>query len=519
VNVLFAMPLLPLAVAAWLALSPRASQLAGGWVVAIVAAIPFTVAMLASMERIDLPQLLVGRASALQLDETARAALLLFGGLWLTAGLLQTRARELRPNTILMLVALSGATTLALADGGPLVYAGMSMTGYGLCGILAGESVHAWRRAGRVLIVLLVISDLLVFEMLLASTAKPELGMQRGLLLLGLLALMLRAGVPPAHVWLPPALAFVTTPTAVLLVMAPAAALVGALKILPDGFPEIGMLCVLVGVAGAIWATIVGLVQVQARTTLAYALAATAAVLLMAVAAGAGAGGQLAWLGLAMLAACAALPLVALQYAGGLRDAAITAALVVHGLAGGHVALHATSVLPLGARLLAPLAALAATLLLTVTARRTSALAPGDGTVEPTQLAFAPVLLAWVGLALAWAAKPPGLSSTWVAPVAIAAGLIFVWALPRRAQPRVPPGDLLGPVERLLSYLSSWFRGAFSHRLPGARDRLQARTLALWDPDAWSRRIEGLDLRLRAWPATGVMMVLVALGAAILLTK
>jgi hypothetical protein len=288
VNVLFAIPLLPLAVAAWLALSPRASQLAGGWVVAIVAAIPFSVAMLASMERIDLPQLLVGHASALQLDETARAALLLFGGLWLTAGLLQTRAREHRPNTILMLVALSGATTLALADGGPLVYAGMSMTGYGLCGILAGESVHAWRRAGRVLIVLLVISDLLVFEMLLASTAKPELGMQRGLLLLGLLALMLRAGVPPAHVWLPPALAFVTTPTAVLLVMAPAAALVGALKILPGGFPEIGMLCVLVGVAGAIWATIVGLVQVQARTTLAYALAATAAVLLMAVAAGAG---------------------------------------------------------------------------------------------------------------------------------------------------------------------------------------------------------------------------------------
>lgn len=518
-NVLFALPLLPLAVAAWLALSPRASQLAGGWVVAMVAAIPLTVAMLASVERIDLPQVLVGHASALLLDETARVALLLFGGLWLTAGLLQTRTRELGPNTILMLLALAGATTLALADGGPLVYAGMSMTGYGLCGIVAGESVRAWQRAGRVLIVLLVISDLLVFEMLLASTAKPELGMQRGLLLLGLLALLLRGGVPPAHVWLPPALACVTTPTAVLLVAAPAAALFGALKLLPDGSPEIGMLCVLVGVAGAAWATVAGLVQTQARTTLGYALAATTAVLLMAVPAGAGEGGQLAWLGLALLAACAALPLVALQNPGWLRDAAISVALVVHGFAGGHVALHATSGLPLAAWLLAPLAALAATLLLTVTARRTPPAAPDDATVAPSQLAFAPLLLAWAGLALAWAAKPPELASAWSAPVAIAAGLIFVWAMPRRAQPGMPPGDLLGPVEQLLSYPVGWFRGAFLRRLPSARDRLQTRTLDLWDPAAWSRRIERLDLKLRAWPATGVMMVLVALGAAFLLTK
>jgi hypothetical protein len=41
--------------------------------------------------------------------------------------------------------------------------------------------------------------------------------------------------------------------------------------------------------------------------------------------------------------------------------------------------------------------------------------------------------------------------------------------------------------------------------------------LGIWDGQAWSQRIQRLDLRLRAWPATSLMMLLVALGAALLL--
>ncbi|HSM21325.1 MAG TPA: hypothetical protein VK876_03840, partial [Rubrivivax sp.] len=231
---LLLLPLLPLAVAAWLALSSRAGQLATGWLVALVAAFPVTVAALMGQERIEIAELLVQGDSALVLDETARAALLLFGGLWLTAGLLMTRTRERGPGVIALLVALSGAITLGLVEGGPLVYAGMLATGYGLYAIMAGEPGEDPRRARRALIVLLVISDLLVFEVLLSSTAHPGLEPASSLLLLGLAAVALRGGVPPAHAWLPPALATAGTPTAVLLVAVPTgAALLGVLKILP----------------------------------------------------------------------------------------------------------------------------------------------------------------------------------------------------------------------------------------------------------------------------------------------
>jgi hypothetical protein len=520
-SLLLALPLLPLAVAGWLALSSRSGQLATGWVVALVAAFPVAVAALLAPDRIELPELLVLGTSALVLDDTARAALLLFGGLWLTSGLLLTRTREQGPGAMALLLSLSGAMTLALAEGGPLVYAGMLAVGYGLYAIMAGEPGDAWRRAGRALIVLLVVSDVLVFELLLNWTASlAVVSMPRGLILLGLAALVLRSGVPPAHAWLPPALAAVGTPTAVLLVAAPAGAgMIGVLKLLPGSVPEVGVLCVLLGLAGAAWAMMAGLAQVQPRTTLAYALAASAALLLMAVPAGVGAGGQLAWLVLALLASCAALPLVALQHAGWTRDIGIAAALLVHGLAGGQAALHAAAALPAWAGFLAPLAAVAATLLLTVTARRTPPAARDDEAVEATHLAYTPIFLAAAGLVLAWVARLPEIAYTWVAPVGITLGLIVFRMLPRRAQPRIPPGDLLGPAERVIGFLFRWLRVLALRWLPRVRDRLGAWVLGLWDGDAWSRRIHHMDLRLRAWPATGVMMLLVALGAAVLLAR
>jgi hypothetical protein len=520
VSLAVTLPLLPLAVAAWLALSPRAEQLAVGWVVALVAAFPVAVAALAAPMRVEVPELLVLGTTALVLDDVSRAALLLFGGLWLATGLLLTRTREAGPSATALLVALSGALALALAHGGPLIYAGMLVTGYGLYAIMAGESGSDWRRPARALIVLLVVSDLLVFELLLSAAAKPVLGLQPGLLLLGLAALVLRGGIPPAHVWLPPALATVGTPAAVLLVAVPtAAAMFGALKILPGGAAELAVPCLLLGLAGAAWATVAGLAQTGPRATLGYALAATAASLLIALPAGTGVDGQLAWLCLAMLASCATVPLLALQHTGWARDAAITLTLLVHGLAGGHAAYHAATALPLWVGLLAPLAGVAATLLLTISVLRTPALAQDDTSVEATRLAFTPVLVACLGLGFAFAARLPGFTSIWVAPAGITVGLVLNWVMPKSARPGIPPGDLLGPAERLASLLLRVIRVACMRYLPRARDQLEARLLGLWNGEAWSRRMQWLDLRLRAWPATGLMMLLVALGAAFLLVE
>jgi hypothetical protein len=518
-SLLLALPMLPLVVAAWLSLPSRAARPATGWVVALVAALPVAVAALAGEERLELPELLVKGSSALVLDVTSRAALLLFGGLWLTAALLLTRLERMPgPSATALLLALSGAVTLALADGGPLIYAGMLATGYGLYAIMAGEPGDDWRRAGRTMIVLLVVSDLLIFEVLLSATAHPVDGVRPGLVVLALVALILRGGVPPAHVWLPPALLAVGTPTAVLLVAVPTgAALFGVLKLVPAGLPEIGAACALVGLGSAAWALVAGLAQAHSRATLGYALAATAALLVSAAPAGTGHGAQLAWLGVALLASCAALPLVAIQPAGWARDVATATMLGVHGLAGGHAAMHAGGALPPGVALLTPWFAVAATLLLTLAVRRTPMAAAGGAGSAGNHLALVPPFIASIGLGFAWWVRLPDFDSTWVAPVAVTLGLLVHRALPLRARPHIAPGDLLGPVERGLGYLLRRLRDICECRLPRLRDRLVADVLGMWDGQAWSQRIQQLDLRLRAWPATSLMMLLVALGAALLL--
>jgi hypothetical protein len=520
VNLLLVLPLLPLAVALWVALWPRSGELALGRLVALVAAFPVAAAAFAPRQRLEVPELLLRDSSALVLDEVSRAGLFLFGGAWLAAGLLLSHRRAPWAPAIPLLVALSGATTLALAEGGPLVYAGMLATGYGLYAVMACEPGVAWRRPGRALIVLLVASDLLVFETLLTASADPGTGATPGLLLLGLAAFILRGAVPPAHAWLPPALAVVAPPTALLLVGMPTGmAVFGALKILPQGAPELAVLCLALGLAGASWAALAGLAQVQGRTTLGYAGAATAALLLLALPAGAGTGGHLAWLALALLACCTCLPLVALQRAGWVRDGVIAAVLLLHGLAGGQAAVHGASVLPGRLGLLAPLAAVAATLLLTVAARRMQPAAVDDDTPDIAWLAFGPIALAFIGLAAAWAGRGPEFASAWIAPVAISIGLTCYQFMPARTEARIPPGDLLGPVERWIGFLIRATGVICRRRLPRVLARAERALLRLWDGERWSQRVHRLDLMLRDWSATGVMMLLFALGATLLLAR
>jgi hypothetical protein len=520
VNLLLAMPLLPLVVAGWLALSPRSKELDGGWVVAIVAAFPLATAALVAPQRLELPFVLLQESSALVLDDISRAALFLFGGLWMMVGLLLTRLPDVGRSTMPLLVTLSGALALALAEGGPLIYAGLLATGYGLYGVMACEPGHDLRRAARALIVLLVLSDLLVFEALLEATAHPVIEPGPGLLLLGLVALVLRAAIPPAHGWLPPALVASSTPTASLLAAVPAgAALVAVLKALPGGAPGMATFCLLVALGGAAWATLVGIIQVHGRATLGYAVAATGTVALLAIPAGAGSGGQLAWLGLAMLASCAALPLVALQSPGWGRDGATALVPLLHGLAAGQAAWHAALVLPKWLGLLASLVALMATLLLTLAACRLRLAEPDPAPTETTELAWLPVLLACVGLTFAWSVRAPEFASVWPAPVGISLGLTLFRFMPARRKPRIAPGDLLGPAERALGFLIGRLGAACAGPLPRLVGGTKAAIVQAWNGERWSQRIHRLDLALRNWSATGLLLLLFAIGATFLLSR
>jgi hypothetical protein len=516
VSLLLLLPVLPLALVAGLVLVPGAGRVASAWIVALAAGLVVAVASLAPDQHLPFPELLVKGTSALALDATARAALLLFGGLWLCAALALTRAGAASgPRAPALLIAFSGAVTLALADGGPLIYAGLLATGYGLYAVMAGEAGDAWRRGGRALVVLLVASDLLVFEMLLSSTAEPVVDARAELLAMGLAAVILRGAIPPAHAWLPPALAGVSLPTALLLVAAPCgAAMFGALKILPQGAVEMGPACALLAFAGAGWALAIGVAQPQSRAVLAYAGAATAALLLLALPAGAGGEFRLAWVGLALLVCCAAVPLGE-GASGTLRDVALGTAVVAHALAAGEAALHSTAALGPGTGWMAPLVAVAAICLLTIAVRRT----PSSAATPTAGIILLPLGLAIAGLLVAWLASPPRFASLWPAPIGITLGLIAVRLLPTRPKPLLPAGDLLGPAERAVAAVLGGARVLCLGALPRWRDVLQGRVLGLWDGAAWSDRMLRLDLRLRAWPTTSLMMLLVALGAAWLLAR
>jgi len=517
-KLLLALPLLPLVVIAWLAFSPRRAELSTGWLVALVAAFPLAVAALVSSQEMALPDLLVQGSALLVLDGGARASLLLFGGSWFVAGLLMTRAGEERPPMTALLITLSGALTLALARGGPLVYAGMLAVGYGIYAVMAGEQTSLDRHPRGALIVLLVVSDLLVFELLLSDAAHPAADVGGHLAVLAAVALLLRAAAPPAHGWLPPALCSATRPSAVLLAAVPVgAAWQGGIKLLPAGAADAAVLCLVLGLLGGAWALVAGLLQARDRATLSYAVAATSALLLLAWPAGEGTGAQLPWLVLALLASCAAVPLLALQAAGWLRDLVVVSLLLIHGLAAGQAAVHAGTVLPAAAALLPSLAALMASVTLTVAVRRTAPWEASAG--EPTRLALVPLAMAAIGLGLVWLASPPGFAAVWTAPVGITLGLWWCRFAPARASGAVPPGDLMLRVQRATAAVARAGSDLCVGPLARARDAGLAFLLGLWDGAAWSRRVQALDIRLRSWPATSLMVLAVALATAFLLAQ
>lgn len=514
-NLLLALPLLPLAVLLWLALSRRREALATGWLVALVAALPLAVAVLMAPQEMGLPDLLVQGSAALVLDDTARAGLLLFGGGWFAAGLLMTRGGERSPAVMALLVTLSGALTVALGQGGPLVYAGLLALGYGLYGVVASERHDGWQRPGAVLIVFLVVSDLLVFEVLLDRTAHPT---GAGLGLLAVVALALRGAVPPAHGWLPQLLQVGSAPAAVLLAMVPAgAAWLGGVKIMPSAGAGVAMFCLVVGLAGAAWAAVAGVVQREERATLGYAVAASSALLLVALPAGAAGTLPLPWLVLAVLAACGAQPLLRFLAPGWRHDLAVALLLLAHGLAAGQVAVHAGAGLPPGIALLPGLAAVLATLVLTLAVRRVAV--PAVPPERSTGLVFTPVALAVAGVGMAWWLAPPSFASAWPAPVGITLGLVTHRLTRERLTAAFGAGDVFEPVESLTGRLVRAVGALCQQQVARVRDACMGALLGMWDGPAWARRMQQLDIRLRSWPATSLMMLAVALGAAYLLAR
>ncbi|MBK1646318.1 hypothetical protein CKO25_17020 [Thiocapsa imhoffii] len=218
---------------------------------------------------LDLPTVLLG--AGLRLDPTSRPLLILTASLWLVSTvLLQRRHQPLshhdhhRRVAVLALLAMGGTFGLALANDGIVLFAAGTLAGYALYGLLQQGTDRCARAAGRRLVILLVLSDLLVFELLLilahavgstalaalqdAIRASASANVLFGLLLVGF---GVKAGVLGAHLWLVPAFRSASDAVQLILITYVAAAgLFGWLALLPLGsmhWPNQGL--VLIGLA------------------------------------------------------------------------------------------------------------------------------------------------------------------------------------------------------------------------------------------------------------------------------
>jgi len=224
-------------------------------------------------------------------DVVTHAFLVLTAAVWLASGLFARAYMASDPRRerfwVFFLITAAGNIGLVLAEDVAsfyLFYALMTFAAYGLVVHVQTEEA---RRAANVYLVMALLGEMLLlaaFVMLvgvdvnlplrdapLAVASSPVRDLLIGLLLAGF---GIKAGALVLHVWLPVAHPVAPTPASAVLSGAMiAAGVLGWLRFLPLGIvalPCAGWVCLVAGFAAAFYAVVVGLLQRDPKTVLAY---------------------------------------------------------------------------------------------------------------------------------------------------------------------------------------------------------------------------------------------------------
>lgn len=237
--------------------------------------------------QLEIPQLLLG--SHWQLDAIRQPFFLLTTLLWSVAGLFALGYVQQRRAAFALFWGLILSGNLGLVLAGDLVsfyscFALMTFAGYGL--VVHERKPEAFR-AGRVYLVMAVLGEMaLLTGLILAAGAANSLlladlpagivaaDQAMPIMLLLLVGLGVKAGLPLLHLWLPLAHPVAPTPASAVLSGAMIkAGLLGWLLILPlgqAGYTELGLAIALLGVLASLGAALVGVCQQQTKAVLAY---------------------------------------------------------------------------------------------------------------------------------------------------------------------------------------------------------------------------------------------------------
>lgn len=266
----------PLVLACTLLMNPVRARCA---VLTPWAAVPaLGVALLSTQGATVLPWLFLG--STMALNDTTQVILLLAATLWIVAGLygrdyLRDDANPVR-YCFFYLLSMCGSFGLILAQdlfGFITFYTLMSLAAYGL---VVHSGSEAARRAGRSYLVWVVIGEVVLFAAMVGMSLNAEGSMLQAswvswLLLIGF---GIKAGLLSLHFWLPLAHPVAPVPASALLSgLMVKAGVLGWWRFLPLGEQEMiqpGTVLVTLGLAGAFFAVVLGLMQKNVKALLAY---------------------------------------------------------------------------------------------------------------------------------------------------------------------------------------------------------------------------------------------------------
>ena len=509
---------------------------------------------------LDLPDVLLG--TTLGLDATGRLFLIFTAVVWLLAGWfalgwLRDDAGKHR-FWAFFLAAQAGNIGVCLALDAASFYLLFALMSFAAYGLVVHSGTAEALRAGRVYLTMAVLGEaLLVVGMLLAVgtadshrfadlAAAPLSAPAAALLISGF---GIKVGLPLLHMWLPLAHPVAPVPaSAVLSGVMLKAGLLGWLRFLPLGahaLPEAGAVLMAAGVAAMFLGVAAGLAQTSPKVLLAYSSVSQMG--FMSVGVGAGLAAPALWplllTAVGLYALHHALAKSALFLGAGLirlhgaSPARLTAlavpALALTGapLTTGMLAktLLKTALASLetpGPALLAgllPLAALGTALLMArllwLMREKYATTVPRHGAAPAVTGLSAPwLLLILTSAGLAWAMTPQHLSAqtlklhalldaAW--PLLAAAALGFVALRLRWRAPALPPGDVLEPLTRGLTYL---------------RQRTTSGALPKWQLPVPARlrviavHLPRVESRLRAWGVVGAWWLALLAAAIALLT-
>ncbi|MBK1645731.1 hypothetical protein CKO25_13940 [Thiocapsa imhoffii] len=523
-----------------------------GWLPAIAALPALAAALLVpDSASLRLDWLLLG--SHFALDQTTRLFLLFTAILWVAAGIYASASRhhthhEGRFNTFFLL-AMTGNIWLITGQDLVSFYVGFALMGIASYGLVIHEGDRGALRAGQIYLTLTLAAEVILFLALvtIASTTgtlepTPEdlNALDGATITLLVLGLAVKAGLLPVHVWLP--LAHPAAPIAASAVLSGAmikVALLGWLRFLPIGEiaqPDLGLFFVMMGLATALYAIPIALVQSNPKVLLAYSSVSKMGlmVLVLGLILITPALAPSATLALVLYAAHHALAKGGLFLGIGLRKHAGTRGWVFAGLL---VLAFSMAAVPLTGGAVAKFGIkpaidalqwpwLKAMIALTVIgtawlmARFLWLLWRIEPQSDVAQTAAARriewALLGWWPLVFLIALYPWALGSpaAWLTDVgliliALIIGLPVVWAARHRRALFAPlidgirPGDLLGPIRVILAALHFTLR----HRLRRAQEArilINRRARVIWE-QVLERPGDDWEQRLSAWPMAGTL--------------